>query len=86
MTVSEGTKPAVDAQAGYDARTRQTEMFIRECLEHMGNDSERTPDQCLVCSGGLVHAEWCAVCGEIHAEYGPPPSGGADSPGGERGQ
>ncbi|EBN4581222.1 hypothetical protein DSP73_21205 [Salmonella enterica] len=47
MTVNDERWPDMGTQPDYDTLTRQTEMFIRECLAHAENESEPAPDEWL---------------------------------------
>ncbi len=63
VMTNDGTRPAAETQADYKTLTRQTETFIRECLEHAENESEPAPDEWLENAWAALEV-WYTLAGE----------------------
>ncbi|EBR8157868.1 hypothetical protein DOA20_22195 [Salmonella enterica subsp. enterica serovar Newport] len=68
MAVNDDIRPAAERQADYyKTLTRQTETFIRECLEHAENESEPVPDEWLEDAWTALEV-WYTLTGERGAD------------------
>lgn len=67
MVVNDDIRPAAERPADYKTLTRQTETFIRECLEHVENESEPAPDEWLENAWAALEV-WYTLAGEWGAD------------------
>ncbi|EBR8157197.1 hypothetical protein DOA20_18675 [Salmonella enterica subsp. enterica serovar Newport] len=67
MVVNDDIRPAAERQADYKTLTRQTETFIRECLEHAENESDPAPDEWLDNAWTALEV-WYTLAGERCAD------------------